>query len=240
MVSGRASSGTTIQQGLTGLINGRQITEKLDGVTMTVYKLARDSFWASCLPRLPDECPPTMQDERNRYGVCTSKQDFIDKDDNMYWYVEGHHTQAYMLRLTCMISRQAARDSKVLERIQDFAFPNVAVQGEFCGPSIGGNTMQYPEGTHEFVVFAIWDIDKAEYLGPIETVELCNQHGLKHAPVLGYKTLKKYARNTDELLQKAEGTGEFGGVREGFVFKAVDGSDQFKVISNSWLTLTGK
>ncbi|AEO66214.1 uncharacterized protein THITE_34535, partial [Thermothielavioides terrestris NRRL 8126] len=194
-----------------------QITEKLDGVTMTVYKISRNSKWARSLPDLPADCPPTMQKEQSRYGVCIRQRDFVDRDDNLYW--------------------QAARQSGALDGIQKIDMPNVAVQGEFCGSSVLRNSMQYPDGEHEFVVFAIWDIDKARYLGPRETVELCDKLGIKHVPVVGYVALGGYARDTKELLEKAEGRGRFGGVREGLVFRALDGSGSFKVISNSWLRL---
>jgi hypothetical protein len=197
-----------------------QITEKLDGVTMTVYKLAKDSKWAECLPTLPADCPPTMQDEKNRYGVCSRRADLIDRADNLYW--------------------QVAKESGVLGKLDLLGLPNVAVQGELCGHSIEGNTMNYPEGAHEFIVFGIWDIDKSRYLYPKPAAELCSRLGIKHAPVLGYVSLNNYARDAYELLEKAEGKGFYGGVREGFVFKSLDGVDQFKVISNSWLSVTGK
>ncbi|KAK4150663.1 RNA ligase-domain-containing protein [Chaetomidium leptoderma] len=197
-----------------------QITEKLDGITMTVYKFAKDSPWADCLPALPTDCPPTMQDEKNRYGVCNRREDMIDRDDNLYW--------------------QTAKKSGVLNKLHGFGLANVAVQGEFCGHSVEGNTMNYPEGEHEFIVFGIWNIDTGRYLHPKQTVELCKKLGIKHVPVLGYSPLGNYARDVHELLEKAEGKGKFGGVREGFVFKSTDGTEQFKVISNSWLSLTGK
>jgi len=44
------------------------------------------------------------------------------------------------------------------------------------------------------------------------------------------------------LLEKANGvgTGAFGGISEGFVFRSLDGKHHFKVISNEWLAVTGK
>lgn len=197
-----------------------QITEKLDGVTMMVYKLARDSRWAECLPALPADCPPTMQDDKNRYGVCSRYEDLIDRDTCLYW--------------------QAARTSGVLGKLSDFGLSNFAVQGELCGSSIEGNTMNYPDGEHEFVVFSIWDIDSLRYLHARHTAEICSKLGIKHVPVIGYSSMDGYARDLHELLARADGTGRFGGIREGLVFKSLDGQDQFKVISNRWLSLTGK
>lgn len=54
--------------------------------------------------------------------------------------------------------------------------------------------------------------------------------------------MSKFANSMEKLLAKANGTepGEYGGISEGFVFKSLDGNEQFKVISNEWLALTGK
>jgi len=59
-------------------------------------------------------------------------------------------------------------------------------------------------------------------------------------PVVDYAPLIKFGNNASELLKKAEGLGQFGGLREGLIFKSLDGVEQFKVISNSWLQMTGK
>ncbi len=197
-----------------------QITEKLDGVTMTVYKFAKDSRWATHIPALPADCPPSMQDEKSRYGVCGRQMDLIDRDDNVYW--------------------QAARKSGILDKLREMEMPNVAVQGELCGATIEGNTMKYPEEEHEFLAFSVWDIDKSSYLCPRDAAEWCEKHGIKHVPIVAYTTVDKFAHDVHDLLNKAEGQSKFGGVREGFVFKSVDGRKNFKVISNSWLTETGK
>lgn len=51
----------------------------------------------------------------------------------------------------------------------------------------------------------------------------------------------KFANSMEKLLTKANGrSGMYGGISEGFVFKSLDGDEQFKVISNEWLALTGK
>ena len=197
-----------------------QITEKLDGVTMTVYKFAKDSHWATHIPSLPADCPSSMQDEKSRYGVCGRLMDMIDREDNVYW--------------------QAARKSGILDKLRQMEMPNVAVQGELCGATIEGNTMKYPDEEHEFVAFSVWDIDEASYLRPREAAEWCEKYGIKYVPVVAYTTIRKFARDVHDLLEKAEGEGKFGGVREGFVFRSVDGRMHFKVISNSWLTVTGK
>lgn len=60
----------------------------------------------------------------------------------------------------------------------------LAVQGEVIGPKVQGN--KYKRGTQEFYVFDIYDIDERRYLWPTERVQLTDQLGLLHVPVLTY------------------------------------------------------
>jgi len=60
--------------------------------------------------------------------------------------------------------------------------------------------------------------------------------------VARYYKISDFAGNMKALLEKANGvgTGAFGGISEGFVFRSLDGKHHFKVISNEWLAVTGK
>lgn len=120
---------------------------------------------------------------------------------------------------------------------------NFALQGELMGPGIQKNR----EGlsTHTLFIFDIYDIDRGCYLTPVDRhnvmAELWNR-GLKrdmveHVPVLTMgATLKDLGINTvDELLKFAEGPSLNHAVREGLVFKRVDGAFSFKAISNAFL-----
>lgn len=120
---------------------------------------------------------------------------------------------------------------------------NFALQGELMGPAIQKNR----EGlsVHKLFIFDIYDIDRGCYLSSVDRqgvmAELWNR-GLKrdmveHVPVLTTSsTLKDLAINTvDELLKFAEGPSLNHAVREGLVFKRVDGAFSFKAISNAFL-----
>lgn len=120
---------------------------------------------------------------------------------------------------------------------------NFALQGELMGPGIQKNR----EGlsTHKLFIFDIYDIDRGCYLTPVDRhnvmAELWNR-GLKrdmveHVTVLTMgATLKDLGINTvDELLKFAEGPSLNHAVREGLVFKRVDGAFSFKAISNAFL-----
>ncbi|KAK3362305.1 RNA ligase-domain-containing protein, partial [Lasiosphaeria hispida] len=198
-----------------------QVSEKLDGVTMHVYKVAKGSRWHKSLPDLPGGYPQTMSDSASHVGVCGRQHDYMDNDASLYW--------------------KAAKESTVVAKIRSItAYPNIIVQGELCGSSIEGNTMKYPEGHHEFIVFGIWNIDRAQYVDVKEVERICDRLEIKHVNVYGYCKVTDVGDSMHALLRMAVGTSEYGGVREGFVFKSMDSRTCFKVISNEWLQVTGK
>jgi RNA ligase (TIGR02306 family) len=120
---------------------------------------------------------------------------------------------------------------------------NFALQGELMGPAIQKNR----EGlsTHELFIFDIYNIDHGCYLTPADRhsvmAELWNlglkKHMIQHVPVLHTNTtLDSLGIYTvDELLKFAEGASLNHPVREGAVFKRVDGAFSFKAISNAFL-----
>lgn len=114
---------------------------------------------------------------------------------------------------------------------------NIAVQGELMGEGIQGNRESLM--WNQIFVFDIFDIDKQEYLDPEE------RHGVFHAlvdngftgdhvPVVDYWECLPY-RDTNGLLSYAEGPSLNHKIREGLVFKRMDGKFSFKAISNQFL-----
>jgi len=110
---------------------------------------------------------------------------------------------------------------------------NMAIQAEVIGQGVEHN--KYRRSTQEIFVYDIFDIDKQVNIGSIERMELCKRLGLTHVPLIEYKKLSDFA-TIDDLLKYAQGKSMLGDIdREGVVFKAMDGSFSFKVISNDWL-----
>ena len=118
-----------------------------------------------------------------------------------------------------------------------------AVQGELMGPGIQGNREQLK--THQLFIFDVQDLNKGTYLTPAERrVFMTTLYGngvspdlVKHVPVLQREaTLDELGiTNVKELLAFAEGPSLVHQVREGLVFKRVDGGFSFKAISNQYL-----
>ena len=176
-----------------------QISEKLDGLTMHIYK---------CTTATPE------------VGVCSRVHNFVNTPSNLYW--------------------TTAHTSSILSKIHTIPHPNIVIQGELVGSTIEHNSMNYPPNTHEFIVFAIWDLDTGSYINPKTVEEMCRELRIPHVKVLDYAPMEKYASNIEELLEFACRIGKFGAAREGLVFKSMDGEMTFKVVSNEWLGITGK
>jgi len=145
----------------------------------------------------------------------------------------------------------------IIERLRAYG-KNIALQGELCGPGIQSN----PEGLYElaFYVYNIFDIDRFEYLNPLErgvvmqylnNVQVDNTLRLEHVPIIGYINADKFEVDNnlrlDNMLTSFEETmkfaeGEFKRpdngkmvLQEGVVFKSMTGAESFKVISNKYL-----
>ena len=111
-----------------------------------------------------------------------------------------------------------------------------AFQGELMGEGIQGNR----EGVkgHRFFVFDIFDIQKHEYLSPVNRRDVCNKLGIELVPVIG--TDWKAPSSVEEGLALAEGPSVNHKIREGLVWKCnEDPSFSFKTISNQFLLKSG-
>ena len=114
---------------------------------------------------------------------------------------------------------------------------NYAYQGEAMGPGIQGNREQLK--AHQFYIFDIYDINAGKYLTPFERRVVMHQlynEGYKgsHVPIIG-DSMALIARDVDGLLAYAEGPSINHPIREGLVYKRVDGKFSFKTISNKFL-----
>ena len=121
---------------------------------------------------------------------------------------------------------------------------NIAIQGELMGPGIQKNREQLK--TPVFYIFDIQALDAGIYLTPVERskmyLKLLFDFGVKesmvqHVPILhdGVTLAELGISNVDELLNFADGPSITHPVREGLVFKKMDGTFSFKSISNLFL-----
>lgn len=117
---------------------------------------------------------------------------------------------------------------------------NIAVQGELMGPGIQGNKEDFKE--NRLFVFDIYDIDNQCYFSVTDRMDI-----FRELQALGgcmYLDLTPLDQNhfitlpsddIDKLLKLAEGSSINAKIREGIVFKRLDGKFSFKIINNEFL-----
>ncbi|KAH8880152.1 RNA ligase, DRB0094 family [Thozetella sp. PMI_491] len=201
-----------------------QESTKMDGSSMTVYFVRRDSpFYETALQPLNPTGGQTGDRKTGLFGVCSRNVELVERshESSGAWFWEV----------------ALANDIPVKLETWDWS---IAIQGEICGSSIQKNFEGFPSGVHEFFVFTCWNIDRQQRLTPRETEEVAKHLGLKHVPVVGYSRLKDLGSNLEDLLERADGTGINGKRREGIVLKEEGGGFSFKVISNSYLLKHGE
>lgn len=193
-----------------------EITMKLDGSSMTVF--ARDL-------KHPD--PSLSQIDS---GVCSR---------NLQLKVNEANAENSFVKMALKSGLLGA-----LEAMTHDGMGNIAVQGELMGPNIQNNR----EELKDFVlyIFEVQALDTRENLTPSERHGLfrelynrgVNPDMVKHVPVIAHEAnlLDTLGIETmDQLLQFAVGPSIKHPVREGLVFKRLDGRFSFKVISNKYL-----
>jgi len=115
----------------------------------------------------------------------------------------------------------------------------IALQGELMGPGIQGNREGF--STHQFFLFDIYLINDGRYMTPVErtTVLAALQEVsplILHTPILGVGTLAEMnIASVRDLLAAAKGSSIAHKIREGDVYKRMDGQFSFKAINNDFL-----
>lgn len=120
---------------------------------------------------------------------------------------------------------------------------NIAIQGELMGPAIQANREGLKD--FQFFVFDVQLLDEGRYATSAERLAVLEElyalgvssTKVKHVPVLyPSATLQELGlTNVEQLLAFAEGPSIAHPVREGLVFKRLDGKFSFKAISNQYL-----
>ena len=190
--------------------------ERVQNLTRTLEKLtAEDTFEET---EKMEGSSMTVYLKDDVFGVCSRNIDLKEDENNAFW--------------------ATARKFKLEEKMRNFnalfdkSF-NFALQGEMIGPGIQGNIYGLTETL--FLVYDAWDIDKQEYLPPVDRRNLVNMLGLLHVPVLNeYATLG----TVQEIIKNADGNSVLGNnvKREGVVYKHNNKDFSLKAISNLYLS----
>lgn len=192
-----------------------EVSLKCDGSSMTVF--ARNEI----------QDDPSLGQMNS--GVCSRNLQLKVNDAN----AENSYVKLALQSGLLGVLEMFARDGE----------GNFAVQGELMGSGIQGNR-EGLTGTR-FYVFDVQNLDEGRYLTPEERREFMDKlyragvspNLVDHVPVLQFNvTLDQLGlRTVADLLKYAEGPSIANKVREGLVFKRMDGKWSFKAISNLFL-----
>jgi RNA ligase (TIGR02306 family) len=164
---------------------------------------------------------------------------YVDKEEgvcsrNWELKLDGPNEGNTMVRLYVDSGLQAA-----LRQIRR----NLAIQGELMGPGIQGNREGLKLPT--LFVFDIYDIDGSGQLSPSDRKNVMDElynagvkpDRLKHVPILHENVSLNDLGilSISDLLEDAEGPSLVHPIREGKVYKRIDGQFSFKAISNRFL-----
>lgn len=186
-----------------------------------------------------------VQNEDSRYEI-TMKLDgtsftsfYVDEEEGVCgrnWELKADESNATNTLVRMYV------DSGLQEVLRKYG-KNIAVQGELMGPGIQKNR----EGlkAHKLFVFDIYDIDAGCYFAPHVRHEILQElyelgldkSKVEHVPVIAMAESLEDLNifGVDGLLQFAEGPSIVHLIREGLVFKRIDGGFSFKAISNKFL-----
>lgn len=185
---------------------------KMDGQSMTVYFVHKDSRYYSHLPPLKPNPLGYQYAQLNngRLGVCSKNHDISYDPANVYW--------------------RAAIQADYATKLSQFG-KTIAVQGELVGDKIAGNMHNYPPGLVEFWVYSIYEIHGSIRWDPREVEKWAAEQKLRHVIVTGYGTVHDFARKHDDFLLRADLSID----DEGLVYKNCTDGRWFKVLSRHYI-----
>lgn len=120
--------------------------------------------------------------------------------------------------------------TKLMDFLKHSTHKNIVIQGEIVGPSVQKKTYGLKE--RDFFVFNI--IIDGKRLSNAELEGVAETFNLKTVPILG--EIDKLPETMEEMKLLAEGKSVIGDcIREGLVYRKLDGGSAFKNVSNSYL-----
>lgn len=151
---------------------------------------------------------------RGEFVVCSRNVNLRETEGNTFW--------------------QMARKYDIENKMRAAELDNIVLQGELIGPGVEGNIYQLKE--HKFYVYDVLDTVTGKYLAPSVRRCVVEQLGLLHVPVMVEREC--YPRfSVQDMLSCATGYSHLNikVLREGLVFKRVNGPEHFKAVSNEYL-----
>lgn len=163
-----------------------------------------------CLVRHKSKIP--FLKDKLEYIVCSRNCRLWEKDNSSYWRVSDKY--------------------KIKDFLQSIIGTNawVAIQGECVAPNVQGNKYKVKEP--DLYVFNL--ITPSGRLGSLEAKRVCENGGLKFVPIVDTNYI--LPDTVSEVLSYANGQSIVGDtLREGIVFRSLDGKNSFKAVDPLFL-----
>lgn len=151
--------------------------------------------------------------------VCSRNLNLAESEGNSFW--------------------AQARRYDIEAKMRNQSMDNFIIQGELIGEGVQGN--HYGIKGQDFYVFAIYDVNTAQYVSPPQRQRICKDLGLNHVPVFA-DALTITNHTVATILKMADGQSQLNPnkLREGLVFKEIRGQAHWKAVSNQYLLKTDK
>ena len=183
------------------------VTEKIDG-TSTTFTLKKE--WLG----------------RRRFIVCSRNVAFVKEGQKCFYDTNVYTEMAEKYQMEKVLNG-------LLDSTKNLNF--VTIQGETYGAGIQNRT--YGLNGHDLKVFNVilgFKDGHVVRMNPEEGAQLMGTYGVPFVPVLEKNF--ELPETCDDLLAYADGKSVVdGGMREGCVFRSVDGQRSFKAVSNKYL-----
>ena len=150
--------------------------------------------------------------DKFEYIVCSRNLRLAHPDNSSYWQVSEKYNIENALR----------------NMIGDRDW--IAIQGECIGPKIQKNKY----GVKDCDLFVFNLIYPTGRVNSKLAKSICEQHGLNFVPIVEFGYI--LPDTVDEILAYADGKSQLADtLREGIVFRSMDGKQSFKAVSNKFL-----
>lgn len=198
-------------------------TLKLDGSSMTCYKIKRELSLLDKIKKLFGvSVKPYI------FGVCSRNLELKSTDNYPKTFDNNGKVSEYK---QSDFWRAATK-----YQIEQYLPEGYAIQGELIAPNIQSNHEKVSD--IEFYVFDVFDIKNQEYLLPKDRVAFVAQYlpTVKHIPILGTVRIFTECKSVSELLERVKGESmNTGTISEGRVYKSCCNGMSFKCINNEYL-----
>lgn len=154
-----------------------------------------------------------LRKEKFDFAVCSRNLRLWNEDNSSYWRVAKKYRIEEVLK----------------DLIGDCEW--IAIQGECVAPNVQGN--KYKVSEPDLYVFNVITPDGR--MGSIEASELMDANGLQFVPIIA-KDIPLKGMSVDAILDYATGKSQlYDTLREGIVFRSMDGKNSFKAVSPDFL-----